>query len=548
MGNNDNKGVKIQHHRYNNGSRRGKRKLHKGRVAGAILSLVLVVVLGFGGYKLVEKLSTIGDSDSISTNLNIPDDENPNDTSAFTTSVVTVSPSVESIVTTTTPTSTTSTTDTTTTLATIIDSDGNIVIPDSTQGYDKNYSDVDKNNNNNNNTTGNDINNDDDTINYSPNGNDTSNNSNNNNNNSTPNNNDGNNNSSNTNNADGNYNQNGNNTSNTNNPNDNNNNTTNSDDNNNSNNNSNNNHDISVNNSNSYYLSEDDISNVETLKTALNKVDNSYNIVVLPLKSQGGMLNYGSKINSAINSGVVGSYTDLKEIVKLIKDAGFTPYANISVLYDNIYPKTYKKSAYQFEDGTGSWWDNSEENGGKPWLSPFSEDTKNYLSAISAELTEDGIEGIICEDVIFPNFREKDLDYIGDLVKDENRYTALIDVLNTIQKSANGQEVLFKFSLVDALKGKVEALKSDELNSSLVLTPHIVLSDLSSTFSYGGNSISLSSQSTYNKVKLSMELFEKMSGNLKVVPSIDVSSLTASQKKDVISALEDMGYSNYLFQ
>ncbi|MGN1411472.1 MAG: putative glycoside hydrolase [Oscillospiraceae bacterium] len=541
MGNNENKGVKIQHHRYNNGSRRGKRKLHKGRVAGAILSLVLVIGLGFGGYKLVDKLSTIGDSDSISTNLNIPNDGNTNDTSNST-NIVTVSPSVETIVTTTTtPITTISSTSTTTTLATIIDGNGNIVIPDSTQGYDKNYSNVDSNSNNNNQSGNGNSNDDDNTINYSTNSNDTSqsdNNSNGNNNGNTI-----------TTNVDNDTNinnsQNGDTTSNGSN---NNSNSSTTDNNSSNNNNSNNYDDVSVNNSNSYYLSEDDISSEDTLKTALNKVDSSYNIVVLPLKSQGGMLNYGSKINSAINSGVVGSYTDLKDLVKLIKDAGFIPYASISVLYDNIYPQTYKKSAYQFEDGTGSWWDNSEENGGKPWLSPFSEDTKNYLSAISAELTEDGIEGIICEDVIFPNFREKDLDYIGDLVKDENRYTALIDVLNTIQKSANGQEVLFKFSLVDALKGKVEALKSDELNSNLILTPHIVLSDLSSTFSYGGNSISLSSQSTYNKVKLSMELFEKMSGNLKVVPSIDVSSLTASQKKDVISALEDMGYNNYLLQ
>jgi hypothetical protein len=45
-----------------------------------------------------------------------------------------------------------------------------------------------------------------------------------------------------------------------------------------------------------------------------------------------------------------------------------------------------------------------------------------------------------------------------------------------------------------------------------------------------------------------MELFEKMAGDLTIVPSIDVSSLTASQKKDVISALTDMGYTNYLLQ
>lgn len=547
MNNFDNKGTKIQHHQYNNGSRRGKRKLHKGRVAGAILSLVLVVGLGFGGYKLVDKFLTLGDSESIPTNNgNVVDNSNINDTST-TTSVVTVSPSVETMMTTTTVTTTsiTNTSDVTsnsslnsnsssnsntsternsasTTLATIIDDNGNIVIPDSTKGYDNRYTPVD------------------DDINYSNNGDDNSNIAN------------GSQQNNNGNNQQGNDKNNQNGTSNTgdnSNSNNNNNNNTTGNNSNNSNTGNNNNGQNTSSNSNSYYLSEDDISSEETLKNVLSKVDtSSYGVVVLPLKVQGGTLNYNSKINSAINSGVVGSYVDLEDMVKLIKDAGFTPYASISVLYDNIYPKTYKKTAYQFEDGSGSWWDDAGENGGKPWLSPFSQDTKNYLSAISAELTEDGIQGIICEDVIFPNFREKDLGYIGDIVKSENRYTALVDVLNTIQKSANEKDVLFKFPLVDALRGKVEALKPSELNSNIILTPSIKLSDLSSTFSYDGNSISLSSQSTYNKVKLSMELFQKMSGNLNIVPSIDVSNLTASQKKDVISALQDMGYTNYLLQ
>jgi hypothetical protein len=266
---------------------------------------------------------------------------------------------------------------------------------------------------------------------------------------------------------------------------------------------------------------------------------------VLPLKAQGGMLNYNSQIKSARNCGVVNTSFDLTEMVSIVEEKGLIPYAQISVLYDNIYPKTFKQCAYQFEDGTGSWWDDYGEKGGKPWLSPFADDSKNYLSAISAELTEDGIKGIICTDVIFPNFRDKDLDYIGDIVKSENRYTALLDVLSVIQNSANQQPVYFEFSLFDALKGNVEALKADELNQNIVLMPKIVLSELSTTFSYDGTSISLASQSTYDKIKLSMELFEKMSGNLDVVPSIDMSSLTASQKESVLSALKDLGYNEY---
>lgn len=497
MNNGDNKGVKIQHHRYNNGSKRRKRRLHKGRVAGAIVSLALVIGLGIGGYKLAGKLSTISrNDDSLSANGNIKD-ESVSSSDSTEDTIQTVVPSIDTIVSTTEPTTTsvTTTNSSETTdkakVTTYIDEDGNIVISQEYVGGDIEYN------------IGNEEQNDQDGQDdyYSSNGNHSNNSS-----------------SSNSNSNSNRYNEDTDGSSN------------------------------SSSQSNAHYLTEDDISNRDNLSSALSKIDGSEcNIVVLPLKAQGGTLNYYSQINSAKNSGVIGSDFYLTDMVDLIEDAGFTAYAQISVLYDNIYPKTFKYTAYRFEDGTGSWWDNDAENGGKPWLSPFADDTKNYLSAISAELTEDGIKGIVCTDVIFPPFREKDLNYIGDSVKSEDRYTALLDVLSVIENSANGQRVMFQFSLVDALRGNVEALKADELNQNIVLSPTIDLSELSSTFSYGGNSISLSSQSTYNKIKLSMELFQKMSGDLEVVPCIDVSDLTASQKADVIEALQDLNYSEYIY-
>jgi hypothetical protein len=471
MSNNDNRDVKIQHHRYNNSSRRGKRKLHKGRVAGAVVSLALIVGLGIGGYRLAGKLSEIN-KDSVNVSTNIPEDSVVTvESDASENTIETIEPSVDTIVTSATEVTTTVTTIETTEATTVTnttDKDGNIIGAD---GEVSIWND---------NSSGDTASDDDTTFNQVPN--------------DTP---------------------------------------------------SKSNDSSSV--LDAYYLTEDDISNANSLESALENVDGCQ-IVVLPLKAQGGMLNYNSQIKSARNCGVVTSSFDLSDMVEIVKSKGLTPYAQMSVLYDNIYPKTFKQCAYQFEDGTGSWWDDYGEKGGKPWLSPFADDTKNYLSALASEFTEDGIEGIICTDVIFPNFREKDLGYIGDIVKSESRYTALLDVLNVIENSANGKTVYFEFSLVDALSGNVEALKADELNKNIVLVPKVVLSDLSSTFSYGGNSISLESQSSYDKVKLSMELFEKMSGDLKVVPSVELGSLTASQRESVTSALSDLGYKYYFHE
>ncbi len=279
-----------------------------------------------------------------------------------------------------------------------------------------------------------------------------------------------------------------------------------------------------------YYLTAADISDLNTLVDRLNNI-HGYSSVVLPLKAQGGKLYYRSNVETASLAGVISSDVSLYDMVTIITECGMEPVAEISTIADNIYPLTYKKSAYQFEDGvTGEWLDNKSDQGGKPWLSPFSESAISYLSDLTEEITASGIKKIICTDTYFPPFRDKDLGYIGDLVNPATRYKGLTDLINTLNSkaSANNGEVMLSVSASDVINSSSEVFRPEELGKmSAVVT--INMNDFS------GQSIG----DIMNKIK-------EKSGSMKVVPCIISSSVSASELTSIVDSLTKSGYKYYM--
>lgn len=276
------------------------------------------------------------------------------------------------------------------------------------------------------------------------------------------------------------------------------------------------------------YLSVSDISSVSTLVDKLNSID-GYSAVVIPLKTTGGRVNYASSVSGASLSGAVSSDVSIDDIVRVINEKGMTPIAQISTIADNIYPETYKKSAYQFDDGvTGEWLDNKADAGGKPWLSPFSDETISYLSDIVDEVTCAGIKNIICTDLYFPPFRDKDLGYIGDIVNPETRYKGLTNLVNTLDQTAasNGGKVMLSVSAADIINSSAEVFKPEELGDMTA----VVTIDLNN---FSGESVSSIISSVRNK-----------SGNMGIVPCL----VSESASDDDLNLFKISGYDLYIIK
>lgn len=280
-----------------------------------------------------------------------------------------------------------------------------------------------------------------------------------------------------------------------------------------------------------YYLQVSEFSDPSVLEERLKTVD-GFSCVVLPLKVTGGTLYYNSNVESARNAGVIASGASISDLVSVINKAGLVPVAEISTIADNIYPRTYKKSAYQFDDGvTGEWLDNKYENGGKPWTSPFSDLTIEYLSNIVDEITSAGVKAVICTDTYFPPFREKDLGYIGAIVQGPDRYKGLSSLINTLDSRAknNHAQLLLSVSYNDMVNKTAEVLTdpSEFGNMSLMISVN------------AGDIDTAGADELYANMK-------SCAGNMKPVPCILSEGMSAENITSAVRAFESAGCDFYV--
>lgn len=212
-----------------------------------------------------------------------------------------------------------------------------------------------------------------------------------------------------------------------------------------------------------YSLSTMDIVDADTLKKALKRIpaDGKIEYIEVPLKEAGGNIYYATNNYYATSSGIVMGAMKPKDIANTIISAGYKPVAHISTFYDNVVPMYFQDMSYlTYADGS-LWIDNSAEAGGKPWLNPFSEKAVNYNTDIVDEVTSAGFVRVVCSDFVFPDFRQSDIDYLGDRFVSSDRYMTLTSAANIMYEKAmtNGSKMLLEVDAADILRGKKDILQ-----------------------------------------------------------------------------------------
>lgn len=278
---------------------------------------------------------------------------------------------------------------------------------------------------------------------------------------------------------------------------------------------------------NAYHLGTNDLKDAETLSRAIDGIKGSYTMVVVPLKETGGKLWYKSGVSEAqLAKAVVGTMT-LDEIAKVIRDKGYTPSADISTLEDSIFPATYGDAGYTFTDGVTHWFDDSIKNGGKPWLSPFTELTRNYLNNIVREIASAGFKTILCSDMKFPSFRDSDIELLGTGVTNT---TGLTDLANTLAETAktNNAQFMVIIPSADIIAGTADVLEPG-LSENVKIAPSMTLVDLEGR--------------QYERCKEILNIVAGQSMGLKIVPYIRAGGTDASE---AVRACTELGYTDYM--
>ena len=280
----------------------------------------------------------------------------------------------------------------------------------------------------------------------------------------------------------------------------------------------------------------------------LDKIDyakeNGYSGICVELIADGGGVLFNTQNELAVAAQAVNpnGIGDLAAVVKAAQDAGLKPYARISALSDHIASWYDKSVSYMIEGSISRWLDNGINSGGKPWLSPFEQRSKDYIGGLCREISEAGFEGLIAKDMEFPKFRQRDLDYIGSKVKSADRYKALVDFSETVYNSfGTAKEFLIEADIEDIVSGSDELLcHSQELCTKTVyinFDPERIGLRIRRT---NGDEISLEGLDNANILKVLLRhVGERLEGSgLTVLPVISGCEVDDS----MIAVLEDMGF------
>lgn len=299
-----------------------------------------------------------------------------------------------------------------------------------------------------------------------------------------------------------------------------------------------------------YQLPVSALSSETELKNALEKLkDSGYTAAAVPLKAEGGKIYYKTTSEMALSDddAVIGSMY-AGQIASMIRNAGFVPIAKINILEDHNLYGEYKKGSYHFENSTSTWLDNSVENGGKPWLSPFDTDTQSFAAYLANEASGAGFEYVILDGIVFPPFRNSDLNYIGSSVKAPDKYKALVSIADIAAKAAeaNGAAAMITVSSGDILRGTSEVFKPSELTVKKAAAEYFP-SEIDNTAVINGEEVALTDMGAYDKAYTVFSEIKRLAGeDMTIVPMLRQTDFSQADFNETISAFMDLGFDSYI--
>mgnify|MGYP004509156599 FL=1 len=128
---------------------------------------------------------------------------------------------------------------------------------------------------------------------------------------------------------------------------------------------------------------------------------------VVELKTETGALHYASETDLGK---AVGAQTEdvltlaaLTDAFAAMREAGLTPVVRLFAFKDATAPKKLadaKITTTGHADWT--WYDGDPQNGGKPWLNPYSDAAQTYIVSLAEELYTAGAGALLLDGVCFP--------------------------------------------------------------------------------------------------------------------------------------------------
>ena len=156
------------------------------------------------------------------------------------------------------------------------------------------------------------------------------------------------------------------------------------------------------------------------------------NAVYFDLKTADGTVTYQSQLELAASAQSVSAQAvDLEAVCGEIRAAGLEPVGRIYAFRDPAAARNLPDAAIKYQGGQVNWLDNTLEAGGQPWLNPYSDTAREYLTRLVEEAAAQGVREIVLEGVQFPGSGYQNLMEFG-----ETGGVSQIDILASFVRQA----------------------------------------------------------------------------------------------------------------
>lgn len=282
----------------------------------------------------------------------------------------------------------------------------------------------------------------------------------------------------------------------------------------------------------------------------LSSLDEEVTAVVIDMKTAEGVVTYNSKQVSVNEYGTAAeNAVDMENRIDTARNMGFDVIARIYAFQDSTAPYKSHDMAirYQSEEGV-LWLDDSVDNGGKPWLNPYSDTAQKYVLDIVCDAVDYGVDAVLLDGVRFPEAYGMDYAYFGVTAETVTRGEVLAQFVQRIYSATVTSEtdMLLAYDGFAVISGSEEIYGGSPATFKCDgLSPVI---DVSAFVGERVNNDIFYREMPEDLTELSGAIYEALgyATDKKVLPVLVCAGLEKAQLETVKSVFSENGASGYL--
>jgi hypothetical protein len=296
------------------------------------------------------------------------------------------------------------------------------------------------------------------------------------------------------------------------------------------------------------------LDNITSLAAYIRQAQNNgFNAVILDLKDSTGHLYYLTAYEPVQNTDIMRATLTATQITDAFENTGVVPVARLNATLDSLAPRFLDDASYVFMGESMKWMDNRADAGGKFWLNPFLQGTRDYLSFLVGELSEAGFGDIILANVMFPFFTSYDRTILdSQFTNVSTRTDGLLGLVQACAERRGSARLILEMSLKDIVENyagfnaTAELLRvRRDLDNEIALLLVYFRGDFGAELRLGESSSVILPADMFGLTNLLLRQAMNQTGAHELIPALVSAGLSDSETAEALRAFGELGFDSF---